>query len=142
MTFGPVVAAFEKAAQAQPRGGLAFSATVDGEPVLDLVAGVARPGVPWTTDTAICTMSVAKGFAGLVAAMLVDRGQLELDVPVTTYWPEFGRHGKEVITPRQVLLHTAGVLGLPDVPATRGAGAAAWTDLDAIAHRGNSELVL
>jgi CubicO group peptidase (beta-lactamase class C family) len=78
-------------------------------------------------------MSVAKGFAGLVAAMLVDRGQLELDVPVTTYWPEFGKHGKEVITPRQVLLHTAGVLGLPDVHATLGAGAAAWTDLDAIA---------
>ena len=132
-SFEPVVAAFEKAAQAQPRGGLAFSVTIEGEQVLDLVSGVARPGVPWAVDTAICTMSVAKGFAGLVAAMLVDRGQLELDVPVTTYWPEFGKHGKDVITPRQVLLHTAGVLGLPDVHATLGAGATAWTDLDAIA---------
>jgi CubicO group peptidase (beta-lactamase class C family) len=78
-------------------------------------------------------MSVAKGLAGLVVAMLVDRGQLELDVPVTTYWPEFGKHGKEAVTPRQVLLHTAGVLGLPDVHATLGAGPSAWLDLDAIA---------
>ena len=132
-SFDKVVAVFEEVAQAQPRGGLAFSATVDGAPVLDLVAGVARPGTPWSVDTAICTMSVAKGFAGLVAAMLYDRGQLELDVPVTTYWPEFGKHGKEVVTPRQILLHTAGVLGLPDVHATLGAGASAWLDLDAIA---------
>ena len=28
-------------------------------------------------------------------------------------WPEFGKHGKDVVTVRQVLDHTAGVPGLP-----------------------------
>jgi len=131
--FEAVASVFAEAAKAQPRGGLAFSATLDGATVVDLCAGEAAPGRPWTTTTAACTMSVAKGLAGLCVAMLVDRGQLDIDLPVTTYWPEFGKHGKEVITVRQVLMHEAGVLGLPDVRATLGAGATAWTDLDAIA---------
>jgi len=124
---------FDRLSLAQTLGGLAFSVTVDGEHVVDLWAGEASPGRPWALDTAVCTMSVAKGMAGLCAAMLVDRGCLEVDAPVARYWPEFSRHGKAGVTVRHVLLHQAGVLGLPDVRATLGSGAEAWLDLDAIA---------
>src|SRR4051812_30181631 len=131
--FKGVGAVFDEVARAQSVGGLAFSATIDGEQVVDLYAGEASAGRPWTTDTAVCTMSVAKGLAGLCAAMLVDRGQLDVDARVVDYWPEFGRHGKDAVLVRHVLLHQAGVLGLPDVVGTLGAGAHAWLDLDAIA---------
>jgi len=46
--------------------------------------------------------------------MLVERGLLDLDRPVSAYWPEFGAHGKGAITVAQVLSHRA---GLPFVPA-------------------------
>jgi len=47
------------------------------------------------------------------AQILADRGQLDIDQPVAKYWPEFARHGKEVVKVRHVLTHTAGVLELP-----------------------------
>jgi CubicO group peptidase (beta-lactamase class C family) len=44
--------------------------------------------------------------------MLVDRGQLDLDAPVSVYWPEFAAAGKEKIPVRWLLTHQSGVLGL------------------------------
>jgi CubicO group peptidase (beta-lactamase class C family) len=41
--------------------------------------------------------------------MLVDRGQLDLDAPVTQYWPEFGQAGKESMPVRYLLTHQAGL---------------------------------
>jgi CubicO group peptidase (beta-lactamase class C family) len=42
-------------------------------------------------------------------AMIHDRGLLELDAPVVRYWPEFGRHGKQSITVRQIMSHLGGI---------------------------------
>jgi hypothetical protein len=47
----------------------------------------------------------------LVALMLADRGELDLNAPVTKYWPEFARHGKSAIAARMFLGHTAGMPG-------------------------------
>jgi CubicO group peptidase (beta-lactamase class C family) len=43
------------------------------------------------------------------AHRLVDRGLLDVDEPVATYWPEFAQAGKENITVRMVLSHQAGL---------------------------------
>jgi CubicO group peptidase (beta-lactamase class C family) len=43
--------------------------------------------------------------------MLVDRGLLDLDVPVAKYWPEFAQNGKEEIPVRFLLSHTSGLSG-------------------------------
>ena len=43
----------------------------------------------------------------------VDRGAFGYDTPVVELWPEFGAHGKEGVTVRHVLTHTAGVPGIP-----------------------------
>ena len=39
---------------------------------------------------------------------LLAQGRLDVDAPVTTWWPGFGRHGKEVVTIEQVLTHRCG----------------------------------
>jgi len=44
--------------------------------------------------------------------MLTDRGQLDLDAPVASYWPEFAQAGKSEIPIRWLLTHQSGVLGL------------------------------
>ncbi len=41
--------------------------------------------------------------------MLVSRGQLDLDLPITHYWPEFGKNGKEHLTTRLILCHQSGL---------------------------------
>ena len=44
--------------------------------------------------------------------MLASRGKLDLDAPVTELWPEFGQNGKERVTTRMMLDHSAGVPAL------------------------------
>ena len=94
--------------------GASFAATLGGEPVVDLWAGDADAARtrPWQRDTIINVFSTTKAMTALCAHMLVDRGQLDLDAPVARYWPAFGRNGKEAITPRQLLSHTAGLAAL------------------------------
>jgi CubicO group peptidase (beta-lactamase class C family) len=90
-------------------GGAAVSVRVDGESVVDLWGGSARTDRPWTADTASVYYSMTKGLITLVAARLVEAGELDLDAPVTRYWPEFGQAGKAGITVRQVMSHRAGL---------------------------------
>jgi CubicO group peptidase (beta-lactamase class C family) len=47
----------------------------------------------------------------LMVLVLVDRGLLDLDEPIATYWPGFAKHGKDTITTRQVLVHRSGLPG-------------------------------
>jgi CubicO group peptidase (beta-lactamase class C family) len=57
--------------------------------------------------------AAAKGVASSVAHVLVERGDLRDDLRVVDVWPEFGACGKDAVTLRHVLLHTAGVPGFP-----------------------------
>jgi CubicO group peptidase (beta-lactamase class C family) len=57
----------------------------------------------------------------LCAHILADQGTLDLDAPVTEYWPEFGQAGKSAIPVRQLLTHQA---GLPVVDEDLPPGAA------------------
>src|SRR2546423_5144833 len=77
--------------------GAALAVTVDGVPVVDLWGGWAHEElqVPWDRDTVVCLFSCSKGLLALVALRLVDEGQLDLDQPVSRYWPEFAANGKD-----------------------------------------------
>lgn len=46
-----------------------------------------------------------KPLSGLCVVMLVDRGHLKFDDPVSKYWPEFAQNGKSGITIKQILGH-------------------------------------
>jgi CubicO group peptidase (beta-lactamase class C family) len=100
--------------------GAALAVFLDGELVVDLWAGSADPttGRAWTADTLQCVFSSTKAITGLAIAMLVDRGVLDYDAPIASYWPEFAQQGKEAITLRDVLCHRAG-LPVIDEPLTR-----------------------
>ncbi|MER6617249.1 serine hydrolase domain-containing protein [Streptomyces xantholiticus] len=60
-------------------------------------------------DSLFLLYAATKPFPALAVHKLVEGGQLELDSPVATYWPEFARHGKGEVTVRHVMQHRAGV---------------------------------
>lgn len=91
--------------------GAACCVYVDGRAVVDLWGGQADRdrNRPWVQDTVALTASTTKGATAICAHLLVQRGQLDLDAPVTRYWPEFGAAGKETMPVRYLLSHQAGL---------------------------------
>ena len=68
---------------------------------------------PITADTMYGIGSTSKMFATVVVMLLVDRGLVDLDAPLTTYIPEFfGRHALYPDHPRMLLNHSSGLMGL------------------------------
>jgi CubicO group peptidase (beta-lactamase class C family) len=93
--------------------GAAIAVDIDGEFVLDIWGGHADAArtVPWGEDTIVNVWSSTKTVTSLAALILADRGVLDLDAPVATYWPEFAANDKQDIRVRHVLSHTSGVAG-------------------------------
>lgn len=96
--------------------GASLGVYVEGRPVVDLWGGIAdeTSGRPWTEDTVAVTFSSTKGMTAACANMCIDRGLLDVDAPVTTYWPEFGQAGKDAIPVRWLLTHEAGVVAVDE----------------------------
>ena len=88
--------------------GASLAVIQDGEMVADLWGGEARPGEPWGEDTIVQVWSVTKTMAALTVLVLADRGVLDLDAPVATYWDGFR---DERVLVRHVLAHTSGLAG-------------------------------
>jgi CubicO group peptidase (beta-lactamase class C family) len=99
--------------------GASVAVNIGGEMVVDLWGGWADDArtVPWAENTIACVFSTTKTMTSLAALVLVDRGALDLDATVATYWPEFAVRGKDRIKVRQFLSHTSGVAGW-DPPVT------------------------
>ena len=130
--FEPLRAQFARSLPELGRGGGAFAAYADGTLVADLWAGAATPGSPWGEDTIVPVASATKGLAGFCIHMLVDRGLLDPDAPVSEYWPEYATAGKETTLVRHILIHSAGLVGAPALTAMLGWDGAGWDDWDAI----------
>src|SRR6185436_15316835 len=91
--------------------GAAFSAYHRGQKVVDLWGGVAdqATGSDWQEDTMILVFSTTKGATALCANRLAERGELDVEAPVTTYWPEFAAGGKQDMPVSHLLSHQAGL---------------------------------
>ncbi|MFJ7155511.1 serine hydrolase domain-containing protein [Streptomyces sp. NPDC101118] len=63
-------------------------------------------------DTLGTVYSITKGAAHLVVALLVQEGRIDLDRPVSGYWPEFTGRGLERLTVRELLAHRSGLIGV------------------------------
>lgn len=109
--FEPVGEAFESNFAERGDVGAACCVYLDGRPVVDLWGGLAdaRTGQEWAEDTLTLVYSTTKGVTAICAHHLAERGQLDLDAPVSTYWPEFAAAGKEGATVRHLLSHRAGL---------------------------------
>ena len=103
----------EFVANFQERGeiGAGLAIYLDGKLMVDLWGGVAdtATGRPWAENTMAVVFSATKGMAATCMHMLADRGLLDFDEPVATYWPEFAANGKEDITAAMALSHQAGI---------------------------------
>jgi CubicO group peptidase (beta-lactamase class C family) len=93
--------------------GAALAVYLHGECVVDLWGGSADAAgtQPWARDTLVNVWSASKGVVAIAAAMLVDRGLMSYDDPVSKYWPEFAAEGKAAITVGQILSHQSGLNG-------------------------------
>jgi CubicO group peptidase (beta-lactamase class C family) len=109
--FREVRAEFERNFARRGEVGASVCVLVDGRPVVDLWGGLAdrRAGTPWQRDTLVVVWSCTKGAVALCVHLLVARGLLDLDAPVSLYWPEFAQAGKGDVTLRLVLSHQAGL---------------------------------
>lgn len=79
-----------------------------GEVIADVALGEARPGVVMRPDTLTLWLSAGKPITAIAVAQLVERGRLDFDDPVGKHLPEFAQGGKESVTVRHLLTHTAG----------------------------------
>ena len=112
--------------------GASVAVAVDGELVVDLWGGtIDDAGTPWERDTIINVWSTTKTMTALCALMLADRGELDLDAPVATYWPEFEAEGKDGVLVRHLMSHTAGLPGLDRADDRRGPVRLGEGDVDA-----------
>ena len=89
--------------------GAMLYVSVDGKPIADIGIGEARAGTPMTPDSMVVWFSMTKPSVAVSVAQQWERGALELDDPVVRHLPEFGAHGKDIITIRHLLTHTAGI---------------------------------
>ncbi len=107
----PVLKSFAKNFECGEEVGANVSLVVDGTTVVNLWGGWRdrEKTLPWDADTLVLTMSTTKGVAAICFNMLIDRGLINLDTPVSRYWPEFGAAGKEAIPVRYLLDHRAGI---------------------------------
>jgi CubicO group peptidase (beta-lactamase class C family) len=86
-----------------------------GQLIVDAFAGIANPQTRQivTGETLFPVFSTGKGITATIIHRLVERGAFNYETPLAQFWPEFAAHGKEKITVRHALNHTA---GLPNIP--------------------------
>lgn len=96
--------------------GLQAAVVHRGELVAEAWSGIAdtRTERPVDRDILFPVFSMTKGVAATLVHLVAGAGRLNYDAPLADYWPEFGCRGKEKITMRMVLSHTAGVPQLPE----------------------------
>jgi CubicO group peptidase (beta-lactamase class C family) len=105
--FEPVAAELARLTSEFPLYSAQFCAYLNGRAIVDIWAG---PDA--TSDRIQGVFSATKGMSGICIALLVERGQLDLDAPMIRYWPEFAQAGKADITVRTALSHQAGLIGV------------------------------
>lgn len=110
--------------------GASFAAWLGDELIVDLRGGFSdRAGTQAWDERTLCPVySATKPIGALIVARLVERGALDYDAPVASYWPEFAANGKSTITVAEALSHQGGLPGFPDA-----IDPALWLDPPALA---------
>ncbi|CAJ0945172.1 unnamed protein product, partial [Mesorhabditis belari] len=102
---------FRKLLQEQSQG-LTLAVLHKGELVINLWGGKADvvAGRNWTENTMSVAYSATKLIGALAFATLASRKQVDYNDKVTKYWPEFGKHEKDVLTIDDILNHKSGLI--------------------------------
>ncbi|MCC6489298.1 MAG: beta-lactamase family protein [Candidatus Hydrogenedentes bacterium] len=97
--------------------GAAFSATRYGKTFVEHYWGsyacAEREGLPCSGEVQFPLYSFTKSITATVAAMVQQDGLLTYEDPVAKYNPDFAANGKEGVTLRHLLTHSAGIPSIP-----------------------------
>ena len=99
--------------------GAQIYASVNGRVAANFAVGKAAAGVAMSTDSLVPWLSNSKPLGAVALAQLRERGLLDFDDRVAGFIPEFtrdGKSGKDEITLRHILTHTAGLSIFADFP--------------------------
>ncbi|KAF0540864.1 beta-lactamase/transpeptidase-like protein [Gigaspora margarita] len=109
--FIDVKKAFIKNFEAGGEVGSSIAAYYNGELVVDLQGGYADLEIKreYDKDTLQFVFSSTKVMTSIMIAYLVDRGLLNYNEKISTYWPEFAQGNKENATLLDLVNHRAGV---------------------------------
>jgi serine beta-lactamase-like protein LACTB len=90
--------------------GITAALALDGELVWSIALGFADLAEqrPMTRATCLRVGSVSKALTGIALARMLERGEIELDAPLSRYLPEYPVHEPE-ITLRQLACHQSGL---------------------------------
>lgn len=94
--------------------GLQLAVYHHGRLVVDITVGTKDDaGTPLQPDDLVLVWSTSKGITATAMHILAERNQLTYDDAIADYWPAFAKHGKEAISIRHLMSHTAGIYALP-----------------------------
>ena len=95
--------------------GLQVAAYVEGHLVVDVWGGLADEptGKQVDADTLFPVFSVTKAVTAVALHLQAERGLVDYAMPMASYWPEFGVHGKDKATLYDALTHRLGVPIMP-----------------------------
>ena len=108
-TFERTRALFERGIQEKLHPGAQLYVSRAGEVLIDAAFGNVREGAPMRSDSITLWFSAGKPITAVAIAQLVERGLVNWDMRVSEVIPEFARQGKESVTLRHLLTHTAGL---------------------------------
>lgn len=83
-----------------------------GKKVVDTAIGQALPNHLWSSHTLSVNFSIGKGVMATLIAILVSQGLLSYDKPISYFWHEFVKNGKQHITLQDVLTHQSGLFNI------------------------------
>ena len=91
--FAPLGDLFRTGFERGSDEGASLAVTMDDRLVVDLWGGYRDLAhtKPWEPDTVVWVASTSKVIVAIATLMVWDRGLIDLDEPVATYWPEFAR---------------------------------------------------
>ena len=86
-----------------------------GQLIVDITRGTRDDtGTPMRPADLTMLWSASKAITATCMHILAERGQIAYDDAIADYWPAFAAHGKDAISMRHLLSHTAGIPFLPD----------------------------
>lgn len=109
-----VRAAFEANIASGEDTGASVAVYHRGHKVVDLWGGSfdVAGTKPYDDRSLQLVFSTTKGVTAIAVGMCVQRGLLDYDEKVATYWPEFAAHGKGDATVAQLLSHQCGLFSV------------------------------
>ena len=72
--------------------------------------------IPNQPDTKHRLGSITKQFTAMLIMQLVEQGKLKLDVPISTYLPDYPKKTGDVITIHHLLTHSSGIPNMTSFP--------------------------